>query len=165
MNWFSGCSCVAEVKSLYRKLAKQYHPDIAGYASTPVMQEINAAYHKALEMKHGETTVDDEGKEHVYRYSYPIEQAIIEQIFKLLGLRMVNVEVELIGFWIWVHGDTRPYKEQLKALDCQWHSKRGMWYWRQVFSRYTGKSFDTLRMVYGSQKFEAADKDAAAIAA
>jgi DnaJ-class molecular chaperone len=42
-NYFSKCSTVEEVKSLYRTLAKQHHPDLGG--DTATMQEINSQYH------------------------------------------------------------------------------------------------------------------------
>ena len=156
LKLFLQCQSVAEVKSLYRKLAKQHHPDHGG--DTKTMQDINAAYHQALAGRHGETTTDTEGKDHTYHYNQTVEQAIMDKIAELLALRMNNVEIELIGFWIWLHGDTKPHREQLKAAGCEWHSRRTMWYWRQVRSTWSNKSFDQLRAMYGSRTFAHTDQ-------
>jgi len=156
LNLFLRCESVAEIKSLYRKLAKEHHPDHGGDNRT--MQEINDAYHLALEKRNGETTTDTEGKEHTYHYGYTVEQAIMDKIAELLALRMPNVEIELIGWWIWVHGDTKPHRELLKAAGCEWHSKRTMWYWRQVRGTWSNKSFDQLRAAYGSRVFTQTDE-------
>ena len=48
-------------------------------------------------------------------------------------MKLKNVEIELIGTWLWIHGDTKPVKEQLKAHNCKWHSKRKCWYWHTCF--------------------------------
>jgi DnaJ-class molecular chaperone len=42
MKWFNECKTIEEVKAEYKKLAKQYHPDLGG--DTATMQEINKAY-------------------------------------------------------------------------------------------------------------------------
>lgn len=161
--YFTNCKTVAEVKSEYRRLAKANHPDRGG--DTRVMQDINAAYHNALANLNGETVRGTDGRDHVYRYERDIEQAIMDKIAELLALNMSGVEIELIGWWVWVHGDTRPVKELLKGAGCLWHSKRQMWYWRQVKSRYSNKGFDSLRAAYGSQRFKSDDDKGAALVA
>lgn len=42
MRWFNGCNSLDEVRTLYKKLAKQHHPDLGG--DTLTMQEINKEY-------------------------------------------------------------------------------------------------------------------------
>lgn len=45
---FRACNSLDEVKTLWRKLAKEYHPDFnPGKDTTPIMQAINAAYDRA----------------------------------------------------------------------------------------------------------------------
>jgi len=41
-NWFAGCKTAEEGKKLYRKLAKEFHPDACGEAET--MKSINTAF-------------------------------------------------------------------------------------------------------------------------
>ena len=39
-------------------------------------------------------------------------------------MRMEDIIIEVIGYFVWVTGNTKPYKEQLKSLKFQWHSKK-----------------------------------------
>lgn len=168
MNWFAECTSVGAIKSLYRSLAKKYHPDVAGAEFTATMQDINAQYHDALSGRHGEKTVDEEKQEHTYYYKKEVEQELMDKIAELLGLRMEGVEIELVGTWIWVSGNTKVYKDKLgkDGLKLMWHSKRLMWYWRRFTHRtkYSDKDMDQLRWQYGSTKFDVSDSKAVATA-
>ena len=155
--YFSNCTTPEEIKRRYRELAFQHHPDRGG--DTRTMQDINAEYHEALERVNGYTHHDN-GKDFTYRYEYEREQAIIEKINELLKLKMDYVEIWLIGLWVWIIGDTRPHKEELKALECRWHSKRRCWYWKPYADRafYSQKSLGNLARRYGAKRFETETK-------
>ena len=75
---------------------------------------------------------------------------VIEKIINIPG-----IIIELCGSWIWISGETRGFKEQLKAAGCFWASKKKMWYWRApedaVHSRHT-KSMTEIRNKYGSER-------------
>jgi len=161
--YFDNVHTPGEAKSLYRKLAKMHHPDLHGHSTTATMQAINAEYHATLERLDGHTSTGSDGKEHTYHYKADVEQAIIDKITDLLKLQMSNVNIELIGTWIWISGDTKPHKESLKELDCIWHNKRRRWYWRQSSykRKYSNANFDTLRQMYGSRTFETSEESIA----
>ena len=153
MNYFIDCSSVEEIKKLYKDLARKHHPDLGG--STAVMQEINNQYEKALKGCDGQTTVGDDGKTHTYKWDEQLEKDLAKKIFDLLSLDMNEVDIYLVGLWVWISGDTKPYRSQLKELNCRWHSKRGCWYFAGVKSRYStnsGKGFDDLATKYGATK-------------
>ena len=151
---FTHCHTVEDIKKEYRRLAMLHHPDRGG--STEKMQEINAAYHTALQRANGQRATDTDGREHTYTYNREREQAIMDKIAEILQIRG-SFDVILIGTWVWVIGDTKPIKEQLKVLGCVWHSKRLCWYWRPADSRHYGKSsrhgFDELAARYGAKYF------------
>ena len=162
-QYFAGLETVGQVKAEYRKLAKVNHPDLSSDPNaTAKMQEINGQYHAVLAAMDRQISIGSDGKEHTYYYKQEIEQELIDKISEVLKVRMVGVEVELIGTWLWVYGDpdqeaTRKYSESLKAMGLQWHGKRSKWYFRRKSYRrkYNERvSFNQMRRMYGSQKFE-----------
>ena len=154
MNYFADCQTVEEIKAKYRKLARENHPDLGGNLET--MKLINNQYEQALQRSDGQKTTGTDKKEHTYRYDQEVEAEIMEIILKLL--LVVNdskVEVILIGRWIWITGDTKPIKEELKELKCKWHRDRSCWFWRSSSDRGYGKGgdLDDLANKYGCQDF------------
>jgi len=130
-----------------------HHPDRGGDNET--MKQVNLAYEKALSSRDGEISTGFDGQAHEYHYNAKVERAAMEKVLEILGAGL-GVKVELIGTWVWVSGNTRPVKDQLKALGLRWHGKRVMWYWHtpSYKRRYSGVSTDTLRRAYGSRTFE-----------
>lgn len=174
MNWFKGLYTVEAVKSLYRKLAKQYHPDLGG--DTATMQKINAAYHAKLESLNGAQSTDDKGRQHTYKYDSGLEEEIIQKIHELMKLD--GLEISLVGTWIWISGETKRWKDTLKTqrdeagnkiggLDCIWHGKHKMWYWRREDCRVNRSSkgdFNDIAAKYGCKTFYATGENDKAIA-
>lgn len=160
-DYFSQFKTVEAVKAEYRRLAMIHHPDRGG--STEVMQEINAQYKRALAACDGQKTEDEHGKEHTYHYQENVEQSVMDALFKILAIKMV-AEIHLIGCWIWIEGETRPVKQELKEIGCLWHPKRGMWYWRSQEQarwkhRYSGGSLGYLAAKYGAKSFRTEDRE------
>lgn len=139
MNFFGNCATLDALKAEYKRLAKQYHPDMGG--DTATMQAINAQYEAAFNRMSGnatngttETAVDFIN--------------IISALMKIKG-----IVCEQCGSWLWISGDTKPVKEQLKAAGCRWASKKKMWYWKPAgsYSRGSNASMDYIRAKYGSR--------------
>lgn len=99
----------------------QHHPDHGG--DTATMQEINAE-HDALfdELKAKHNAEHD--AEHQTTKTPEEFREIIEAL-----LRMNGVEVELCGSWLWIGGNTRSHKDELKAAGCRWSSSKKLWYY------------------------------------
>ena len=170
MTYFTNAYTVGQAKSMYRMLAKENHPDLYGHEATATMQAINDEYHDLLESLNGSTSVGSDGKQHTYHYSYDVEQAVMDKIAELLALNLVGCEIELIGTWVWVSGDTKPIKDKLgkDGAGLRWHSKRERWYWHgATYRRRYNKdaSFGDLRRMYGSRSFETDDSAGAVVAA
>jgi len=150
MKWFGSCTTPDQVKALYKKLAKANHPDFGG--STQVMQAINSeyAYASAKVVRDGGLNRDDAENELHFSRVY---QEAIEKISHLEGLI-----IELIGHWIWVSGNTRPYKEVLKGAGYYFASKKLAWYYRSDEFRVKKggkKSLEEIRSKYGSERVSA----------
>jgi len=135
-------STIDEVKKQYKKLAFKHHPDLGG--STEIMQEINAEYETALEYV---------GNNHNKNYS--LDTDFINIIDALIRLKMQNVELEICGWFIYVTGNTKPYKGHLKELGLYWNSKKYCWYWKPSWYRKFGHdtwSMDKIRNTWGSER-------------
>jgi len=154
MNYFSDCYTVESTKSLYRDLAFQYHPDRNPGIDDNIMKSINNQYKEKLESLNGSKSVNNE-IEFTYRYNDKIEQELIDVINQLLMIDFNDLEFYLIGQWIWVSGNTKPYKEKLKALGFLWNSNRLLWYYRPESQKSYYKSTRSLSDIarsYGASK-------------
>lgn len=157
--FFSNCSNVNEVKSLYRKLCFLHHPDKGGDIET--IKQVNNEYHETLKSFNGNTIKGDNGKGHTYYYSYEKEQEIIDKINELLALKMKDVKILLVGYWLWIEGNTREYRTELKQAKCVWHGKRKMWYWhgKSYKHRYSNNDFGWIKFIYGCKEFDQTEED------
>ena len=150
MNYFENVKTMAELKSRYRDLAKQFHPD-KNPNGLKAMQDINNQYEILFDkLNNGETI--ETARDYI---------EIIERL-----LKYENIEIEIIGTWIWVHGETRPIKEELKSLGFRWASKKKKWYLgeHKAKGKYKQRSLDDIRETYGSQFVTKTQKATAAIA-
>lgn len=163
MNYFTKGMTPADIKAKYRELAMQWHPDRPHNKdrqneATERMKAINAAYHAALKAADGHTETGTDGRDHTYRYNEAHEEAAAEIISQLLTLQMEGVDIALIGAWVWVSGNTKPYKDELgrNGLKLNWHRQREAWYWKPEgwYSR-PNKSADLedLADKYGAKHF------------
>lgn len=155
---FSGLNNVNDIKQRYRQMCFACHPDVGG--SDEAMKELNRLYQEALAGCDGFSEKGDDGKEHTYHYNADIEKGLMDKIDELLKMRLTGIQIMLVGYWIWISGNTRPVKERLKEAQCRWHGKRGMWYWHDegYRSRYSKKDFGAICKLYGVRQFEDNEK-------
>ena len=113
-----------ELKALYRKLAMKHHPDLGG--DTEAMKAVNNEYDllfdrvKNLHKNQAGETYSKETSETAEHFR--------DIISALLRLRMQGVDIELIGSFLWVSGNTKPYKDEIKALGFKWSTNKLSWY-------------------------------------
>lgn len=142
-QYFSDCRTLEEVKRRYKELALRHHPDRGG--NTATMQEINAEYESIMKnpiFSFAEQT-EEEQQEFI---RYP---EIIDQVVRLHG-----VIIELIGNWIWLSGNTYPYRSQLKEIGFYFAPKKVMWYYRPPEYKSINKSPKTIEYIrakYGTE--------------
>lgn len=146
MKWFNECHTIDEVKAIYKKLAKQYHPDLGG--DTQTMQEINKEYAFASAAAVMRANLSEEETEKEMEFSESYRQAI-EKIIHLDG-----IVIEVVGYWIWVTGETYPHRTIFKEAGFFFASKKQAWYFRAAefkVSKGGKKSLDEIRAKYGSE--------------
>lgn len=156
-KYFSQVSSLEELRSQYKKLLKQYRPDNAS-GSTEATQEINVEYErlfKLLKDRH-ETMDQSNDTESAYNknmYNWDNDVALREALQKVINFN--GVDIEIVGQWIWVSGNTFAYKKEFKEAGFKWATNKCAWYWRsETFKKkgYKTLSMDDIRNYYGSTK-------------
>ena len=66
-----------------------------------------------------------------------------------------GINIEQIGNWIWIDGNTKQHKDTIKSLGAFWCSAKTKWYIRpdEDKRKYKGKTkdHDEIRNFYGSR--------------
>ena len=150
MKWFNNPQTLEDLKREYKRLAMLHHPDRGG--NTADMQEINTEYDELFQrLKNVHKTASGTTYTTGEQSSEKAEdfREIINALIHLSGLK-----IEICGSWIWVTGDTRPHKEELKRLKFRWSQSKKAWYYHSSpYRKHSSKSFslDEIRDLYGSQ--------------
>ena len=155
MSFFADCHTLDELRAAYRALTLKHHPDRGG--DTATMQAVNADYMHATERIMKRDVADGTRSEGSARYQTELNEKLREKLEQLLAVP--GVEVEICGLWFWLSGNTKPVKDQLKALGCRWAPKKKQWFYPGVPSR-NRKEHDMqdIREAHGSQKVRRASR-------
>lgn len=150
-KYFNTCTTLEEVKATFHKLAKELHPDNGGNAEQfkQMFTEYQEAFNrlKNVHKNHEGQTYTKETTETPEQFA-----DLIRTLTKFNGCL-----VELIGSWIWVSGNTKEYKEQLKELNFKWSKNKAAWYFHEGEYHRSGKKvydLETIRSMYGATKYE-----------
>lgn len=140
-----------ELKKAYQKLCFKHHPDRGG--DTATMQQINAEYDFLLKNLIGKEDDANYGEQSYWEskaQQTEVEKTVQEKIQAIIGLD--GLEIEIIGVWIWVSGNTKEHKEKLKELGFKWVKTHSKWCFMGRKSLGRGSyTMDKMRERYGSQ--------------
>ncbi len=123
---------IEELKRAYKSLAKKYHPDLGGKEED--FKKLSSLYQELLSKN---------------QFNFNIDLEIENVISEILHFDLL---IEIVGSWIWISGDTKPVKEDLKKANFKWHSKRKKWYWTNQEKRratHSKEDFETIKEKYG----------------
>ena len=151
MKYFLNVSNSNELKSLYRKLCNELHPDKGGKASDfiAMMEE----YNSIKDSFNNETESENLSAEQFYN--------LLQQLEKL-----TNIRIEFIGSFIWlfdeVEGSMYQQKEIIKGFIfdnynlARWAKVKKSWYFSPIDYKSRGKAIDLLKIKskYGVQSFQ-----------
>lgn len=151
MKYFTKPQTLEELKKQYKKLAFENHPDRGGNAE--IMKKINVEYDELFQkLKNVHKNANGE--------TYKTETAEPPEMFKTIIEKIIildGIEIEIIGAWIWLTGNTYPHREQLKELKFRFSNSKKAWYFhndgyvRKTKKRYT---LDEIRDLYGVEKIK-----------
>jgi hypothetical protein len=155
MKHFINVTTIAELKNQYKKLAFKNHPDRGG--DTETMQQINAEYDALLKSIIAGSAASDYSTEDKKTFweskeeHSEVEKKVKEALDKIIHLE--GLEIEIIGVWIWVSGDTKPHKETLKEAGFKWNKTMVKWVFIGKKSNGRGTmTLDEMREKHGSEK-------------
>ncbi|MBI5297935.1 MAG: hypothetical protein HY869_20865 [Chloroflexi bacterium] len=157
-TYFANCTTLEEAKSLYRQLALKHHPDRGGDLAT--MQAINAEYADFLANFAKRDARERQQKAHTENRKsaadfHDMDAVSAELKAKIeFALNLDGVEVELMGLWVWLTGNTKAHKDAIKAQGFKWSPEKTAWYFAGVpsFNRQR-RTLDEIRNMHGSTRF------------
>lgn len=161
LKWFKDCKTIEDVKKVYKALAVKYHPDLNTTDTTETMKSINNEFEqvfKTLQNKHRTDNTDataDSRENGAETTETPAEfMTIINGLINCEG-----VQIDLVGRWVWLTGNTYPYKDIIKGLGFHWANKKHAWYWHSAEDTCRsrkGLSLDEIKSKYGCTSFATA---------
>jgi len=153
INYFKGCITPEQIKETYRELAFTFHPDKGG--DLEIMKMINAQYHDLLKGRNGLKSFTTDNQEYTYKYDESIEQAVIDKINEFISRALPNIDLLLIGNWLWITGSTKEVKDHLKAMGFKWHRDKACWFWHagKWYGKGSKKSLADIADTYGYKKY------------
>ena len=151
MKYFLGVKNANELKSLYRKLCNELHPDKGGKASDSIamMNE----YNSIKDSFNNETEGENLNAEQFYN--------LLQQLEKLS-----NIKIEFIGSFIWlfdeVEGAMYQQKEVIKGFvfdnynSARWAKVKKSWYFSPADYKSRGKAVDLslIKTKYSVKSFQ-----------
>lgn len=162
MKWFKDINDLNELRKLYKKLVIKYHPDNNG--DEEIIKSINVEYDILFKkFKSGyENSESYKNTTEKQRQSYDSvkDRMLREMIVKLC--RFPELIIEICGVWIWVSGNTKAYKDELKSLGLHYASSKKCWYIHYDDYVKHGKKtapMSYIRNRYGSVVVHAGNKD------
>ena len=161
IKYFQNVKTVAELRSAYIKLLKENHPDNGG--DTETCKAINAEYEYLLGRLPKTANGNTASSTAEARKDFQMDKAIREMLNNIIRFDGLNIEV--VGSWIWVDGNSFPWKEELKGFGFQWSRARKKWHWtadNTAWHKGQKIDFEELRDRYGATVIENESKKAIA---
>lgn len=160
-KYFKDVNTLEELRRQYRDLLKKFHPDNAN-GSTEATQEINAEYDrlfKVLKDRHEKSADSKESDAKTdfnnMKYDFSEDAKLREVLQQIITFESINIEI--VGCWIWVDGNTYDYKDTLKSIGFKWAREKKKWYFHtEAFRKRSHKklSMEDIRNYYGSTEVE-----------
>ena len=126
-----------DLKKQFRDLCKKLHPDHGG----------NAEDFKAMMKEYEDIKI------HGFRVQAQAEDIILSEAVKEALRKVVtleDVEIELVGTWIWLSGNTYEHKDIIKEAGFKWAAKRKRWYFSEEKAKGKFKGdFEELKQHHG----------------
>ena len=147
-KFFGNCTTLEDVKKTYRELCFKYHPDIT-HDNGEQMKAINVEYEQAFNYFKNNAPKTNDNK--------PNEFETPEQFKSIINslVNMQGVNIDIVGCFIWLSGNTYPYKERLKEIGFKWAKTKKCWFWHTPDykqSKHKPLEMDKIKAKYGCNR-------------
>ena len=154
MKYFENVETLEELKKEYKKQVLKLHPDLnMEKDTTKEFQEMQNEYERIFEkVKNIRRNENGEKYEKQTDEKFNEFRDIIEKI-----IHFKEVKIEIIGNWIWLTGNTKTYKDEIKQLNFRWSQNKCAWYYHKDKYHKRSKnlmSMEDIRQKFGVQKVE-----------
>jgi curved DNA-binding protein CbpA len=116
-KYFVNIETLEDLKKAYRKLAFELHPDRNGGNDVEFKVMVNQ-YDELFKKLQNKSTNAAEKEEDINLY-----KDIIDSLMRFEG-----IEIDVVGSWIWLSGNTFTFKDAIKALGFLWSSGKKRWF-------------------------------------
>lgn len=137
---------IEDIKHDFLKFAKKLHPDAGG--TDAEFREMMNEYEQLSKIYYNKHYNKD-GK--IYTSTTDVYSGVFADIIKTI-IKYNDINIKIIGRWLWVDGNTKPKKNELKALKMRYSGNKQAWYYHE--GRYykgnnTFYSFEDLEEAFG----------------
>jgi hypothetical protein len=139
-----------DLKKQYSKLAKLYHPDAGG--TNEQFVKMKDEYDKLIKKILSGSKLSDEQ----IKNEFEIDENLRSLVDAIINLPLI--EIEIIGKWIWVSGNTYPIRSELKSAGFSFAPKKKLWYYAGSKSSGRGNmDIEEIRNAYSTNKIKMKD--------
>lgn len=124
MKYFKEIETLEELKVEYKRLVMELHPDRnKDRDTTAQFQDMQNEYEELFEqVKNLHKTKDGE----IYEKATDEDINEFRRILNII-IKYENCTIDIIGSWIWIYGETKEHKEELKNLKFSWSNNKKAW--------------------------------------
>lgn len=148
-------TAIEDIKAQYKKLVFKLHPDMGGNEEDMKRLNVEFDFLKAhnfnVHKSQNGGVYTDQTQDTPDDVTANFKD-IIDQLIHMDGL-----DIEICGSFLWVGGNTREHKDELKGMGFRWASKKRRWFMAPKDWRKKGRrelSMDEIRDSYGSQRIQ-----------
>ena len=141
---------IEELKAVYRKLVKKFHPDLN--------KGIDDSYFKALNEAFNQAVITINRNENIeITADIPLEVSRkLSEIIEFSELNDSDINIVLVGSWLWIEGNTYAIKNDLKSFGFKFSGRRKRWFFTiDKSKRRSRRSFEGLKEKHGAETFKA----------
>lgn len=155
-KYFKNVGTLEELRRQYKELLKQHHPDNGG--SEEATKVINVEYEELFKTLKDKAAAGEENNKTSFeqmKWDTTADEKLREVLHKIINF--TGIEINIVGCWIWLDGNTYPYREQLSGIGFRWSKARKKWHWHEgeYIKKGNGNiTFSEIEHKYGSTKIK-----------